>query len=124
MKRVLTIFAILINTQFLIQSPSFALDDPDWGIEIQNNTQCSFINTAAVNIRSGPGTDYSVVVQLNAGDGVRAVYREGDWVKLAARQYFNESEKGSNARFEPLEGWVHNQYIDGCSEPKFDQWRQ
>jgi uncharacterized protein YraI len=124
MKRALTIFAILINTQLLIQAPSLALDDADWGIEIQNNTQCSFVNAPAVNIRSGPGTDYSVVVKLDAGDGVRAVYREGDWVKVAARQYFNESDAGSNAQFEPLEGWVHNQYINGCSESNFDQWRQ
>jgi SH3-like domain-containing protein len=124
MERALTIFAILINTQLLLQAPSFAVDDADWGVEIQNNTQCSFINTSEVNIRSGPGTDYPVVVQLNAGDGVRAVYREGNWVKIAARQYFNKSEESSNAHFEPLEGWVSNQYIDGCSEPKFDQWRQ
>jgi SH3-like domain-containing protein len=124
MKRALIIFAILVNTQLLMQAPSFAVDDPDWGVEIQNNTQCSLINTAAVNIRSGPGTDYSVVTKLDAGDGVRAVYREGDWVKVAARQYFNESEEDSNARFEPLEGWVNNQYINGCSEPNFDQWRQ
>jgi SH3-like domain-containing protein len=120
MKRVFIMAAIVLNTQLVLSAPSLALDDPDWGVEIQNNTQCSFINSGSVNVRSGPGTDYPVVVQLNAGDMVRAVYQEGGWVKLAARVYRDVP----NDHFEPLDGWVSNQYINGCSEPKFDQWRQ
>lgn len=93
--------------------------DPDYETEVQQNTECSFITGNRVNIRSGPGKSYSTIAQLNRGDGVRAVYREGDWVKLAARVDGFEP----NETYEPLDGWVHNQYINGCSEDKFDMWR-
>jgi len=94
--------------------------DPDFAIELQDNTVCSFITDNNVNIRSGPGTRYPVVSQLSSGDGVRAVYREGNWVKLAARVYgFPPNEE-----FEPYEGWVSNQYINGCSEDQFEIWRK
>lgn len=93
--------------------------DPDYEIEVQQNTVCSFITGNNVNIRSGPSTKSSVIAQLNRGDGVRAQYRKGDWVKLAARVYGTVP----NERFKPLNGWVFNQYINGCSEDQFDRWR-
>ncbi|MEB3359137.1 MAG: SH3 domain-containing protein [Synechococcales bacterium] len=96
-----------------------AMIDPDYGIELQQNTECSFITGNSVNVRSGPGTQYAAIAQLNRGDGVRAQYREGNWVRLAARVYSTVP----NERFEPLDGWVFNQYINGCSEDQFDRWR-
>ncbi|HEY9880969.1 MAG TPA: SH3 domain-containing protein [Leptolyngbyaceae cyanobacterium] len=93
--------------------------DPDYETEVQQNTQCSFITGNRVNVRSGPGKSYSAIAQLNRGDGVRALYREGDWVKLAARVDGFEPDEA----YEPLDGWVHNQYINGCSEDQFDMWR-
>jgi hypothetical protein len=95
-------------------------DNPDHIIEIQNNTLCSFINANNVNIRKGPGTQYATVTQLNRGDGVRAVRSQGNWVQIAARVY----GFGNNQRIVPLEGWVSNQYINGCSEDQFDRWRK
>jgi len=83
------------------------------------DTICSFINGSQVNIRSGPGQEYEVVTQLNRGDGVRAVGQEGDWVQLTAQVYGFPPDE----RMEPLEGWVFNQYINGCSEDQFDRWR-
>ncbi|MBW4577067.1 MAG: SH3 domain-containing protein [Aphanothece sp. CMT-3BRIN-NPC111] len=103
------------------QSERIAQNDPDYGIEIQNNTVCSFINASQVNIRKGPGTNYPVITQLNIGDGVRALNREGNWVNIAARVY---EGSGNSERYEPLNAWVSNQYINGCSEDKFDMWRE
>ncbi|MGF1492252.1 MAG: SH3 domain-containing protein [Microcoleaceae cyanobacterium] len=103
----------------LVYAATDLVQDPDFAIELQQNTECSFITGDNVNIRSGPGTQYSVVTQLNRGDGVRAQYREGNWVKLAARTYGTVP----NERFEPLDGWIINQYINGCSEDQFDRWR-
>ena len=93
--------------------------DPAYKTELQQNTKCSFITGNNVNIRSEAGTESSVILQLNRGDGVRAQFRQGDWVKLAARVY----GLAPNERFEPLNGWVFNQYINGCSEDQFDTWR-
>lgn len=87
--------------------------------EILENTVCSFITGNNVNIRSGPGTQYRRLVKLNRGDGVRAAYREGNWVKIEARVYGYTP----NETFESLDGWVYNQYINGCSEDQFDRWR-
>lgn len=111
-------YAMGIN-HLLAQANSDSVD-PDYAIELEQNTECSFITGNRVNIRSGPGTQHSVVTQLNRGDGVRALYQEGDWIKLAARVYGTIP----NERFEPLDGWVYNQYINGCSEDQFERWRQ
>lgn len=46
------------------------LRDSDYAIELQQNTKCSFIRGDRVNIRSGPGTQYPLMTQLNRGDGV------------------------------------------------------
>lgn len=94
-------------------------EDPDYGIEIANNTVCSFITGNNVNVRNGSGTQYKVVTQLNRGDTVRATHREGNWVAIAARVYGT----APNETFVPLNGWVSNDYINGCSEDQFDTWR-
>jgi len=89
---------------------------------LKKQTVCSFINikSGTVNIRKGPGNQHSVVAKLKRGDGVRAVSRQGNWVKIAAITYGNPP----NETFEILEGWVNNQYINGCSEDEFDRWRK
>lgn len=106
-------------TNSAIAATPVAQTSPDWGIEIQDNTACSFITGNAVNIRRGPGTNHKVVTQLNRGDGVRAVRRQGNWVAIAARVYGYPP----NEKFVPLQGWVYNAYINGCSEDQFDRWR-
>ncbi len=89
---------------------------------LKEQTKCSFINvkSGTVNIRKGPGDKYPVVVKLKRGDGVRAVSRQGNWVKIAARFTGNPP----NESFTILDGWVNNQYINGCSEDQFDMWRK
>ncbi|XZO01723.1 MAG: SH3 domain-containing protein [Microcoleus sp.] len=89
---------------------------------LKEQTKCSFINvkTGTVNIRKGPGNNYPVVVKLKRGDGVRAVSRKGQWVKIAARTHGT----APNETFEILDGWVNNQYLNGCSEDQFDMWRK
>ncbi len=89
---------------------------------LKKQTQCSFITGegGAVNIRKGPGNKYPVVAKLKRGDGVRAVSRQGNWVKIAARFSGNPP----NETLTILDGWVNNQFINGCSEDQFDRWRQ
>lgn len=89
---------------------------------LKKQTVCSFINVKSgnVNVRKGPGDKYPVVVKLKRGDGVRAVSRQGKWVKIAART----QGTAPNETFTILEGWVNNQYINGCSEDQFDKWRK
>lgn len=83
---------------------------------------CSFITGNNVNIRSGPGTQYRLVAKLNRGDGVRAVRRSGNWVLLSGRV---TSPPGKTPEVvKPLNGWVYNTYINGCSEDQFERWRQ
>jgi hypothetical protein len=89
---------------------------------LKKQTQCSFITGegGAVNIRKGPGNKYAVVAKLKRGDGVRAVSRQGNWVKIAAKT----SGTVPNETFTILDGWVNNQFINGCSEDQFDRWRK
>ncbi|MBE9094450.1 SH3 domain-containing protein [Tychonema sp. LEGE 07203] len=96
--------------------------DPEKVKALKKQTQCSFITGegGAVNIRKGPGNKYAVVAKLKRGDGVRAVSRQGNWVKIAARF----SGYPPNETFTILNGWVNNQFINGCSEDEFDRWRK
>lgn len=88
----------------------------------QNSGICSFINANNVNIRSGPNTQSRVVAKLKRGDGVRAVVRKGNWVEISGKV---TSKPGVTPEVvQPLKGWVQNTYINGCSEDKFDMWRQ
>ncbi|MEG4863759.1 MULTISPECIES: SH3 domain-containing protein [unclassified Microcoleus] len=89
---------------------------------LKKQTQCSFITGegGAVNIRRGPGDKYPIVAKLKKGDGVRAVTRQGDWVKIVARFSGNPP----NETLTILNGWVNNKFINGCSEDQFDRWRK
>ncbi|MEG4996395.1 MULTISPECIES: SH3 domain-containing protein [unclassified Microcoleus] len=89
---------------------------------LKKQTQCSFITGegGAVNIRKGPGNKYAVVAKLKRGDGVRALSRQGNWVKIAA----TFSGNPPNETLTILNGWVNNKFINGCSEDQFDRWRQ
>lgn len=97
--------------------------DPDYVQDLTENSFCSFIVTnnvdSKVNIRRGPGLNNEVILQLRRGDGVRAVFRRGNWVKIVALvDGFPPNEK-----FTPFFGWVNNRYINGCSEDQFEMWR-
>jgi hypothetical protein len=96
---------------------------PDYVKELVNNSYCSFIVTnrvnSKVNIRQGPGLKHDVILQLKRGDGVRAVSRQGDWVKIVA--LFDGFPP--NETYTPFIGWVNNRYINGCSEDQFEMWR-
>lgn len=95
---------------------------PEKVAALKEQTKCSVINikSGTVNIRKGPGNQHAVVAKLKRGDGVRAVSRQGNWVKIAARFTGNPP----NESFTILDGWVNNQYINGCSEDQFDMWRK
>ncbi|MHA6345091.1 SH3 domain-containing protein [Roseivivax sp. CAU 1761] len=40
------------------------------------------VKSSRVNMRSGPGTQYSVLAQLTRGDEVEVLRQEGSWIKL------------------------------------------
>ncbi|MGA7936505.1 MAG: SH3 domain-containing protein [Kovacikia sp.] len=116
----MSLLIVLLTLLISLQAESaLANNDPDYQIEVENNTVCSFINSNGVNIRHQPNTQSPVITTLNRGDGVRAVGREGNWVRLAARDSGKSPEP-----YTPLQGWVFNQYINGCSEDQFDRWRK
>lgn len=118
----LTVSVVLTSASILVAPPRASAqhyEDPKYEIELVNNTKCSFITGNNVNIRNGPGTRYKVITQLSRGDTVRATRREGNWVAIVARVYGFVP----NETFEPFNGWVSNAYINGCSEDKFDMWR-
>jgi len=85
--------------------------------------ECSFINAqdpkSIVNIRQGPGTQFPVLAGLHRGDTVIATHKEGDWVRVVARFTGYEPD----AIYYSLQGWVHKNFINGCSEDKFEMWR-
>lgn len=110
--------SLLVLTSLHIES-AFAQSDPDYQIEVESNTICSFINSNNVNIRRSPDLSSPVMTQLNRGDGVRALGRTGDWVEIAARDSGQPPTP-----YTPLQGYVFNQYINGCSEDQFDRWRE
>ena len=88
----------------------------------QNNGICSFINANNVNVRSRAGSQYQAIAKLNRGDTVRAVRRAGNWVQISGKI---TSRPGSTPEVvQPLNGWVSNTYINGCSEDQFDRWRR
>jgi len=90
-------------------------------VDTKDKTVCSFINTDNVNVRQDHSLESEVITQLQRGQGVRAEYREGDWVKIDA---IIEKNEGNQSKTRPLDGWVANDYINGCSEDQFDLWRQ
>lgn len=51
-----------------------------------------------VNVRSGPGTNYQVTLELFAGYPLKITTRQGDWLKVI--DYENDS------------GWIHKSLVD------------
>lgn len=71
-----------------------------------NNNTCPVVNTSgdryrvttgALNVRSGPGTNYSVVSVLSKGDEVTRIGQNGKWFKVA-------TSNGADA-------WVSSKYL-------------
>ncbi len=56
------------------------------------------INGTKVNLRSGPGQNYSVIWELGRGFPLRVLSSKGKWVKV--QDYENDT------------GWVHQKFLD------------
>ena len=56
------------------------------GTAFAQATKGSYQTTAAVNLRSGPGTKFAVVTTLPKGIRVNVVGREGNWLKVESKQ--------------------------------------
>jgi SH3-like domain-containing protein len=111
-------FSLISNTTASATTP----DLPSQSMLAQNNGICSFITGNSVNVRRGPGTQFPVVTKLNRGDAVMAVRRSGNWVQISGR--VTSSPGITPEVVQPLNGWVSNAFINGCSEDQFDRWRQ
>ncbi len=61
------------------------------------------VNTNALNVRRGPGTNYPVTFILRRGDRVEVTRRQGSWA-------FIVGERGG-------EGWVFSSYLTPTSSP-------
>ncbi len=121
------IFALLLlsaSSSLIFSSVVGANNNVSFQQWISRTTHCSFIisdvpELNVVDVRKGPGTKFARVTKLKRGDVVRAVRREGNWVKIAAIVSDNKPRE----RFQRLDGWVINYNINGCSEDKYDMWR-
>ncbi len=56
------------------------------------------INGTKVNLRSGPGQNYSVIWELGRGFPLRVLSSKGNWIKV--QDYENDT------------GWVHKKFLD------------
>ena len=56
------------------------------GVALAQPTKGSYLTTADVEIRSGPGTNYDVVTTIPKGVKVNVVGREGGWLKVESKQ--------------------------------------
>ena len=45
----------------------------------------TYITTAAVNVRSGPGTKYAIVTKIPRATKVQVIGAEGDWLKVQSK---------------------------------------
>lgn len=43
-----------------------------------------YVDAPVVNLRDGPGTDYKILVQVERGDQLNEIERDGDWVNVTA----------------------------------------
>lgn len=83
------IFALLIVLSFLFIQPILAKE----AIIDENN----------LNVRSGPGTDFERVSQVNSGESYQIIDEENDWVKI---------------QLDDLEGWITKEFITINDEDK------
>ncbi|MBI2227544.1 MAG: SH3 domain-containing protein [Deltaproteobacteria bacterium] len=56
------------------------------GVALAQATKGSYLTTADVEIRSGPGTKYEIVTTIPKGIKVNVVGREGNWLKVESKQ--------------------------------------
>ena len=45
----------------------------------------SYITTAEINVRKGPGTNHAIVAKIPKGVTVQVVSKEGDWLKVQSK---------------------------------------
>jgi peptidoglycan endopeptidase LytF len=48
-------------------------------------TQGTYMTTATVNVRKGPGTDYETVAKIPKGARVQVVGKQGSWLKVQSK---------------------------------------
>ncbi len=115
------------NNKLLLRQTMTPIEQtkPNYLKDLVDFTECSAITTrqanSNVNIRQGPGLRYDVALQLKRGDGVQALARQGNWVKIVALVDGFPYEKQTVI---PFTGWVHNRYINGCYDETLDIWRR
>jgi uncharacterized protein YraI len=55
-------------------------------VALAQATKGSYLTTADVQVRNGPGTKYDVVATISKGIKVNVVGREGGWLKVESKQ--------------------------------------
>ena len=65
------------------------------GTTVAQTTQGSYITTADVNLRQGPGTNYQIVTKIPKDVKINVVGKEGAWLKVESKHggkpgYINE----------------------------------
>lgn len=73
LKKFACVAAIAVALSATAAATAFATDFPCTG----------YSTGSCLNIRSGPGTDYGSYCQINVGDSVQLIGREGNWYKIS-----------------------------------------
>lgn len=81
-KKNMIIFTVLILLSFLFIQPILAKE--------------ALIDENNLNVRSGPGTDFERVGQVNSGESYQIIEEQNDWVKI---------------QLDNLEGWITKEFI-------------
>lgn len=91
MKKALSLICILALLFSVLSPSAFALDaqteDPVIPPDVVNSVTYPYYTTTALNLRSGPGTSYSVITTIPSGTRVRlSTYRDG-WGYITYSNY-------------------------------------
>ncbi|NLU51471.1 MAG: SH3 domain-containing protein [Clostridiaceae bacterium] len=117
-------FAILCAIVLLVSTGTYAyaasnqdLQDPNGQIKIQLISGTLRVTASALNLRSGPGTNYSVICTLSKGTmltildftpiPVTPKTWDTTWFKVHV----------DDGTYAGKEGWVYGQYVEGVDLP-------
>ncbi|MBN2223865.1 MAG: SH3 domain-containing protein [Deltaproteobacteria bacterium] len=105
------IFSVLVATAAFSTLPVWGQNE--YGKPITNcNCNAYVVDTdpAGTNVRTGPGTDYTVIGTLPTGRPVRVhiAGSVGEWMRISSYTVFDEAAKGSST---DIDGWVSGKLL-------------
>lgn len=90
----------MLNKKNMTLLQKLALFSLFFFLTIQNAQAAQYVSITGdnINVRSGPGTNYQVVMELFSGYPLKVIATQGDWLKISD--------------FESDTGWVHSSLVE------------